>query len=379
MMQMLDLQGYRGFKSFRLPDLKRVNLLVGKNSCGKTSILEAIDLLVSNGNPSVLARLARRRGEIGLPDGTELSPSSSREMLSDVSHLFFGRQVEPGVGFRILTDDDSDMLSVELLSLPEIEHELSLRDSRSAPPTSFFADESGLEPVLGLRISGNVSDWFHLFPVTETGLSSLSGSIRFRKSWSGPVADVPSVEFLIPDSLRLDSVRVMWDKVLAEGRESEVIDAMQLLESDLDSIHFLTGDAYRRTSGGVLLGSRKSRRRVPLGSYGDGMRRLLALSVSLVQTANGILLIDEIDTGLHFSVMEEMWNLVVSTARQSNVQVFATTHSYDCIEGLAALVESSPGLRSELSVQKIEPSLAEAVSLDADQIRVAARQDIEVR
>ena len=168
-------------------------------------------------------------------------------------------------------------------------------------------------------------------------------------------------------------------KVLAEGRESEVIDAMQILESDLDSIHFLTGDAYRRTSGGVLLGSRKSRRRVPLGSFGDGMRRLLALSVSLVQTANGFLLIDEIDTGLHFSVMEDMWKLVVSAARQSNVQVFATTHSYDCIQGLAALLESTPGLGSELSVQKIEPSLAEAVSLDADQIRVAVRQDIEVR
>ena len=187
------------------------------------------------------------------------------------------------------------------------------------------------------------------------------------------------MEFLAPDSLQLDSMRDTWDKVLAEGRESEVLDAMQILESDLDSIHFLTGDAYRRTSGGVLLGWRKSRRRMPLGSYGDGMRRLLALSVSLVQTANGILLIDEIDTGLHFSVMEEMWNIVVSTACQSNVQVFATTHSYDCIQGLATLVESKPGLGTEISLQKIEPSLAGAVGLGADQIRVATRQGLEVR
>ena len=187
------------------------------------------------------------------------------------------------------------------------------------------------------------------------------------------------MEFLTSDSLQLDSMRDMWDKVLAEGRETEVIDAMKILERNLDTIHFLTGDAYRRTSGGVLLGSRKNSRRVPLGSFGDGMRRLLALSVSLVQTTNGFLLIDEIDTGLHFSAMEEMWKLVVSTARQSNVQVFATTHSYDCIQGLAALLESTPEFAPEVSVQKVDRSLAEAVSLDAEQIRVAVRQDIEIR
>ena len=109
------------------------------------------------------------------------------------------------------------------------------------------------------------------------------------------------------------------------------------------------------------------------------MRRLLALSLSLVRTGDGYLLIDEIDTGLHFSVMEEMWKLVVATALESNVQVVATTHSYDCIQGLAALLESAPEFAPDVSVQKIERSLAEAVSLDAEQIRVAVRQDIEVR
>ena len=174
-------------------------------------------------------------------------------------------------------------------------------------------------------------------------------------------------------------MRDMWDRVLAEGRESEVIKAMKLLEADLESIHFLSGDASRRTSGGVLIGFLGGGRRLPLGSFGDGMRRLLALSLSLVRTGDGFLLIDEIDTGLHFSVMEEMWRLVVNTALESNVQVFATTHSYDCVHGLAALLESAPELVSQVSVQKIENSLAEAVGLDGKQIRVAARQDIEVR
>ena len=109
------------------------------------------------------------------------------------------------------------------------------------------------------------------------------------------------------------------------------------------------------------------------------MRRLLALSLSLMRTANGFLLIDEIDTGLHWTVMEEMWRLVVETARRSSIQVFATTHSYDCIRGLASLVESRPDLAGDVSVQKIERSLKKAVGFDAADVRAVVEQNVEVR
>ena len=173
----------------------------------------------------------------------------------------------------------------------------------------------------------------------------------------------------------------MWDTVLTEAREPEVIDAMKLLDSDLKSIRFLTSGASRAHSdrAGVLLGFKGGSRRVPLGSYGDGMRRLLALSLALIQTSTGVLLVDEIDTGLHWTVMEDMWRLVVETARKSSVQVFATTHSYDCVRGLAALVESRPDLAGEVSIQKIGRSLRKAVHLDAARMQVAVEQNIEVR
>ena len=77
--------------------------------------------------------------------------------------------------------------------------------------------------------------------------------------------------------------------------------------------------------------------------------------------------------------MEDMWRLVVETARESSIQVFATTHSYDCVMGLASLLESQPGLSEEVSIQKIERSLPQAVAFDADDIRVAARQNLELR
>ena len=69
----------------------------------------------------------------------------------------------------------------------------------------------------------------------------------------------------------------------------------------------------------------------------------------------------------------------VDTARKSSVQVFATTHSQDCIRGLASLVESRADLAEEVSMQKVERSLGRAVRLDAEGIQVAVKQNIEVR
>ena len=109
------------------------------------------------------------------------------------------------------------------------------------------------------------------------------------------------------------------------------------------------------------------------------MRRLLALRLSFVGSKDGFLLIDEIDTGLHWTVMEDMWEFVVEMARKSNVQIFATTHSYDCIRGLGALLQSRPDLTDQVSVQKVDTSLKQAVCLRGDHIKVAVEQDIEVR
>lgn len=109
------------------------------------------------------------------------------------------------------------------------------------------------------------------------------------------------------------------------------------------------------------------------------MRRLLALSLALASAAEGFLLIDEIDTGLHWSIMEDMWNLVVDAARTASIQVFATTHSLDCIVGLAGLLKKRPDLSDAVSIQKIERQLDHSVSFGTDDIVTATDLSIELR
>ncbi len=170
-----------------------------------------------------------------------------------------------------------------------------------------------------------------------------------------------------------------WNYVIHHGRESEVVEAMRILQEDLQSIQFLAGEPTVGGSDGILLGFQPGTPRVPIGSHGDGMRRLLALSLSLVRAAEGFLLVDEIDTGLHWTVMEEMWNLVVDAAVKSSIQVFATTHSLDSIIGLAALLKKRSDLAEAVSVQKIERQLDRSVSFSAADIITAADLSIELR
>lgn len=370
MLQTLEMRGYRGFESYQLADLARVNLLVGKNNCGKTSVLEAIELLVSGGRPTVFSRSLQRRGESGARH-----PTRSRDWPGDVSHVFFGHSCSPGARFDLSSDDGKRTLRVTILSLEEIgenAEEMDPASTQRLQRSLFDPDEDAATPVFAMRIDRDAPDKPIVLPVMEDGTILLERQYR----WMRYESTGTPVHFLTLESVDPASLGGMWDTVVAEGREAEIVNDLKLLEPDLDSIHFLT----RAPAGsGILVGLRNGGRRVPIGTYGDGLRRLLALRLSSVGSANGFLLIDEIDTGLHWTVMEEMWQFVVEVARRLNVQIFATTHSYDCIRGLGSLIRSKPEFEDQVTIQKVDRSLPQAVCLRGDQIKVAVEQDIEVR
>jgi AAA15 family ATPase/GTPase len=119
-----------------------------------------------------------------------------------------------------------------------------------------------------------------------------------------------------------------------------------------------------------------SGKRVPIGSMGDGIWRLLGIALALVSARGGVLLVDEIDSGLHYTVLVDMWRLVLETARSLDVQVFATTHSRDCYEALAAVTDAS---RAEISLQRIERGRSEAIAFNEAELRQAAERGLEVR
>ena len=354
MIETLTLRGYRGFESYQLTDFTRLNLVVGKNSSGKTTILEAIELLVAHGHLSVFYAAAQRRGQDARYYRRDHGPS--------IWDLFYGHNFQPGKLFELSSDNGKRELKTTILSLEDIPESALLR------PLSWADNDSA--PAFGMSIIGNEQE--SIFPI------SVDGSIMDYHNISGRnnPFDRP-IRFLSLESYAPAAMAKSWSDVLIRGQETEIVKDMKLLLPDVDSIHFLPSDIP--TGSRILVGRQGTAHRFPIGSYGDGMRRLFAVRLALVGATNGFLLIDEIDAGLHWSVMEDVWRLLVEVAHRSNVQVFATTHSKDCIDGLAMLIRAHPGFADQVSIHNVDSSLPKAVNIQGAQIPVAVDQRIEVR
>lgn len=351
------MTGFRAFESFSVGSLCRVNLIVGKNNSGKTSVLEAVDMLASDGSAATIHDSAQRRGEMRL---TEWHPRL--HTVPSIAHLFHGHICEPGARFE-LRRSHGVSVAVELRSLDSFNSEtLSDTFGERLPPEAI--------PAMGLVISASAGEGPDvIFPVTEDGLLLHPLNRRWTLR--------PSARFLSVTSLDPTFLGQAWNTIITEGREQEVVDDMKLLMPNIDSIHFLTNDGMPRS--GIVVGLHGDRARYPLGTFGDGMRRLLLLRLALSSNAGGFVLVDEVDTGLHWTVMAGMWHLIAEAARKSQIQIFATTHSYDCIRGLAAMVKSYPELAEEVSIQKIDTSLPRAVNIQGIDIPDALECGIDLR
>jgi len=106
---------------------------------------------------------------------------------------------------------------------------------------------------------------------------------------------------------------------------------------------------------------------------------MLGLALSVVQSAGGLLLVDEIDTGLHHTVMKEMWRFLYYCANEFDVQIVATTHSRDCVQSLAVICRDEVSEGSDVTIHRIEKGMAETVAYTEQEIIAAAARHIEVR
>jgi hypothetical protein len=371
MISSIRIQGYRGFEYFEMSGLARLNLLVGTNNSGKTSALEAIHLMASMGDPAALWQLLWRRGErspasvASLPD----RPVRRAQVELDVSHLFYGHDAQSGRGIRIDAVNGSQNRSIEY-SISEIPREQS----------ELFNEEEGpLGPRLGLALNGQPRPVIGMIPLTRSGginADSIDLVARRSRLRSGDLAS-PAL-FLTTESVNSDDLISMWNKLALTPSEGLVLTALQFLDPNIERIASQSSTYYGQGRGGFIVKLKNWEQPVPIGSMGDGMWRMLSMAIAITQCKSGVLLVDEIDTGLHYTVMAKMWKLIFNAAKQFDVQVFATTHSSDCVYSIAELWRDL-GLDNSLSLQRIETGKRSSVRYDPEEISMAAQREIEVR
>lgn len=123
-------------------------------------------------------------------------------------------------------------------------------------------------------------------------------------------------------------------KAIDEGQKLLAVQLLQLFDSDVIDLDISASFGRDR----ICL-NHKLRGVVDLASFGDGMRRAAALALALVRAENGVLLIDEIEAGIHPMVLPRVISALLDAAQRVGVQIIATTHSLEAID---AIVSSMP-------------------------------------
>jgi len=348
MLSSLKISGFRCFSSLRVDNMRRINLIVGLNSAGKTCLLEALELLASQ-SPSPLVHAAARRGELVFDEFA----SDSVRGTADIRHAFYGRQASIGTHFQIETTGVGNLQQVRAEIVPPTQASLLQNPPVVEGPARSLRWTAGGTPPFDNPIAGNGT-----LLLTSLPFPSERRPVRFVGT--GAVAGTAAAR--------------LWGQVAARPAEDKVIDALRIVEPNVERVG---AGVYQAQA--VFVRLKEASDRIPLGSLGDGMNRLLVLACQLVSAEHGMLLVDEIDTGLHVSAMTKMWRLVVDTAKELDVQVFATTHSDDCLRGLANVLLKSPDLVPEVGLHRVQRGLEQTVFYSGDEIIRSAEAGIEIR
>ncbi len=203
--------------------------------------------------------------------------------------------------------------------------------------------------------------WEYVSDRFVTQLGTMASRVRF--------IDVADADF--------EHLADLWDAVIRDpAKEQVVTTALQIIEPAAEDIRFTS----KRTVGGTLVKLKEYSTRVTISSLGEGIRRVLALALSAVTVGKGVLLIDEIDTGLHYRVQADVWRLLLKVAKERDIQIFATTHSWDCVAAFQeALIESdSPSIGQLIRLEKTDRGIRK-VPYTASDLAIAVREGIEVR
>lgn len=367
MLKNLQVVGFRGISKLSLGQLGRVNLIVGKNNTGKTALLEAVEFLCARYTPGAWLRSPLRRGEV-LPRFSEFNQAV------EVRHLFHDRKVSIGSRFEISAEADASawmpkQISVRAQIMPSATDGALLRDtptSSSISPEELFLQVSrtAVQPDELIPISPEGWTWAARYPLLPCKLD---------QGGAFPIVYVSA------DSLTGDELIDLWDTASFEDRTDEVIRGLGDLFPNIQRLGPLGADGghVRGNSFSVRMAGETSPN--PLGSLGDGVRRLFAVLLAITEARGGFVLIDDIDTGLHHSVMRGMWQLVVKAAERLDIQVFATTHSSDCWQALGWLCATDPEIAKQVSVHRLERGLEHTVGYSPEELATAALQNMDIR
>ena len=312
MITSMEIKYFRGLKELLVNDLSRVNLIGGRNNVGKTSLLEALFLIHDRNNPQMLLRQFAWRG---------------------VGSVSFLPEAMWGPFFSDYDFDKS--IQVILYDEKKKKESLSLHLNRKYVRKTIPAQPVGKSKFVR-EINTNQSAESSIaldIEYVSNGHKKHISHLTLQANMLGMDMDAPPTGgqhqiVYLPSSQRVDPQEdaIRFGQLDVVGKQDVLVEFLQIIEPRLRGLSSVAAGNTSMVYADIGLD-----RKIPVPYTGDGMSRLLSIISAIATLENGVLLIDEVENGIHYSVMPKIWEGIAKAARQFNCQVFATSHSYECL------------------------------------------------
>jgi len=286
MLKEIEIQNFRCFEKIKISGFERVNLIGGKNNAGKTALLEALFLNVAP-KASSLAMLKELRRE----------PSKAIEAMPDRAwdNLFY--ELKKDRFIVIIGKDDNN-------NTDQVEIKVEINSLKSIIIIEFMRNK-------------------------DKSTSSLT-KVPARRLMSYDISTIDEIP-IIPSFIRSSGKKLTeaYDNARLDEKDSEILKAFQVIDPTIESVEsFSIGEP-------TLYLRRKGEKRFPLSLFGDVMNRVAYIMLKLVSNKHKILLIDEIENGIHYTSQRDFWRVLFRLAVELDTQIFATTHSLEMLQAFA--------------------------------------------
>jgi len=369
MFSKLRVQGLRGIPKLEINGLKRINLFVGKNNSGKTTILESIFLLIGATNPQLPLRINLFRGGFNVSDDNSLRVLFNK-LIVNTDILLSGELKNPS---------ERRILKIK----PHLQSTLSTNSTKSKMDQFFDLEDSyaGTTSVIDglvmefslLRGKAQKAEEFVSKIIvkeinTEKGAERVLDSHppqKYKEQLKGVFLNSRTIFYGGDLATRFNTIQI-------KKQTSAIVNVLKDIEPSLVSLTL--------GKDGVVYCDIGLDKLVPINVMGDGMFRLLFIIVSIFDSQNGVVLIDEIENGFHYLSQENLWNSILRASEEFNVQVFATTHSMECVKAFSS-VSSRNSKHDTVRLFRLEKKAENIrlVSYDNKTLSSSIESDWEVR
>ncbi len=350
----IEINNFRGIDHLKIDDFSRVNIFLGQNSSGKSSVLECLFLLIGMSNPDLPQTINSIRAR------------SYHSSLLDLGYMFhnYDLRISPEISSEMF-DETKRHLALYLTYVFDEKSQPDIPNGQ-IPTSETKTFLNTLKMVFDIVSNQQKNIYESSITVNQQGLVS-------NKKLAEGYLEKNSVVFLTSDLAASNPANDLVELAKRRMKDS-VIEQLKFFDSRITTLEILNTVAYVGLEGIDQL--------LSVNMQGDGLRRYLNIVAASANPQNNILLIDEIENGLHYSAYKKLWEAIFALATTTNKQVFVTTHSKETLYRLSEMLEEHAEYRNELSLYTLEHTKLkghQAYRLPYEGLAEACKNNIEIR